>query len=266
MKHEPCISRIEYVVPELFSNIENLVALQTTRKGGISPAPFDGLNLGRNTADSPANIKENTLKLCMLLGIKPEQLAGSDQVHGTEIMHAISPGFFSGYDALVTNEKNIFLCIFTADCYPVLLCDTQTMAVAAIHSGWKGAAGGIVSKTVLFMQERFGTDPGNLLAWIGTGIAQSAYEVDAAVAGAFDSEHLAPSLRQTGKFNLDLAGANRRQLLDAGIPPSRIACSAFCSSADAGLFYSYRRDAGITGRMASIIGVTTERNPKDRGR
>jgi len=259
------MSRIEYIVPELFGDIENLVALQTTRRGGISPAPFDGLNLGRNTADNLTNIEENTLKLCGLLDIKPDQLAGSDQVHGTEILHAISPGFFSGYDALVTNEKDIFLCVFTADCYPVLLCDTKTMTVAAIHSGWKGAAGGIVTKTVLFMQERFGTDPRNLLAWIGTGIAQSAYEVDAAVAEAFDSEHLAPSLRQTRKFNLDLAGANRRQLLDAGIPPSRIECSAFCSSADAGLFYSYRRDAGITGRMASIIGVTTRRSLQDQG-
>lgn len=258
--------RNEYVVPALFGDVENLLALQTTKRGGISPAPFESLNLGRNTADNPKHVDENTRRLCQLLDIKPEQLAGSEQVHGTAILHVLSPGFSYGYDALVTKELGVYLCIFTADCFPVLLCDTQTMAVAAIHAGWKGTAGGIVTKTVLFMQEQFGTNPENLLAWVGTGISQAAYEVDAAVAGWFDSAYLMPSPGDTGKYNLDLAGANRSQLLDAGIPPSRIECSAFCSSHDADLFYSYRRDAGNTGRMLSMIGLTADQDRQDRPR
>ncbi|MCF8217109.1 MAG: peptidoglycan editing factor PgeF [Chlorobium sp.] len=263
MKKEPFISRKEYIVPDLFRKIQNLVALQTTRCGGVSPHPYDSLNFGLNTGDSRENIEQNTLRLCHLLGITDNRLACSDQVHGTSIFHAIAPGFYPGYDAFVTAEKELFLCIFTADCFPVLLCDTETMSVAAIHAGWKGTAGHIVTKTIDVMRERFGSDPKNLLAWIGTGISQSAYEVDAGVAEAFEKEHLAPS-REYGKFNLDLAGANRSQLIKAGVPESQVECSALCTSDDAALYYSYRRDAGRTGRMLSMIGVTTVRKMRNR--
>jgi YfiH family protein len=261
MKQESCAPCNEFIVPELFSNVGNLVALQTTRAGGISPAPFASLNLGRNTPDRPEHVAENTRRLCRLLRIEPDRLAGSDQVHGTRICNVLSPGFFEGYDALVTNTRNIYLCIFTADCFPVLLFDPETMAVAAIHAGWKGTAGGIAAKTVGMMQELFGSSPENLLAWIGTGISQAAYEIDSPVAKSFSNEHLIPSPGKAGKFMLDLAGANRSQLLGSGLLPSRIECSVHCSARDEALFYSYRRDEGRTGRMASIIGITGDPMP-----
>lgn len=244
----------EYIAPGIFSGIDDLVALQTTRKGGVSPDPFGTLNLGRNTEDSMENVRENTAALCRALQISPERLAGSDQVHGSEVLHARQPGFYRGYDALVTASRGIYLCIFTADCFPVLLFDPENRVVAAAHAGWKGSAGHIVVKTLERMRRQFRSDPRRVLAWIGTGISQAAYEVDLAVARQFPPVFGTES-PQENKMLLDLGGVNRAQLLDAGVPERQIESSPFCASGDSELFYSYRRDAGRTGRMASIIGL-----------
>jgi len=245
----------QYIVPGIFSAVGDLVALQTTREGGVSPAPFGTLNLGRNTEDSAENVRENTALLCRALQIKPERLAGSDQVHGVEVLHARQAGFYTGYDALVTASSDLYLCIFTADCFPVLLCDPENRAVAAVHAGWKGSAGHLVVKTIELMRQRFHSEPGNLLAWIGTGISQAAYEVDLTVARRFPSVHGIESPQEKNKRLLDLGGVNRAQLIEAGVPERQIESSPFCASGDRELFYSYRRDAGRTGRMASIIGL-----------
>lgn len=246
----------EYLVPGIFSGINNLVALQTTRNGGASPAPFNSLNFGKNTGDSAGNIRQNTVALCRSLNIAPDTLAGSDQVHGTKLLHVRQPGFYSGYDALATAEQGIYLCIYTADCFPVLLFDPVNRAAAAIHAGWKGTACMIVPKTITFMQQRFRSNPDDILAWIGTGISQAAYEVEFAVADNFSPAHYKATPSDDGKYLLDLAGANLEQLLRSGVPEKQIETSTFCSSRDSNLFFSYRRDAGKTGRMVSLIGLT----------
>ncbi|WP_041465795.1 peptidoglycan editing factor PgeF [Chlorobium limicola] len=246
----------EYLVPGIFSGINNLVALQTTRNGGASPAPFNSLNFGKNTGDSAGNIRQNTVALCRSLNIAPDTLAGSDQVHGTKLLHVRQPGFYSGYDALATAEQGIYLCIYTADCFPVLLFDPVNRAAAAIHAGWKGTACMIVPKTITFMQQRFRSNPDDILAWIGTGISQAAYEVEFAVADNFSPAHYKATPSDNGKYLLDLAGANLEQLLRSGVPEKQIETSTFCSSRDSNLFFSYRRDAGKTGRMVSLIGLT----------
>lgn len=247
-----------YITPRLFCGTDNLVALQTTRKGGVSPEPFGTLNLGRNTADLPENVQENTERLCRSAGLSSDRLAASDQVHGTAICHVRQPGVRNGFDALVTAERDVFLCVFTADCFPVLLFDPQNRAVAAIHAGWKGTAGNIVPKTIAAMTERFGTAPRELIAWIGTGISQAEYEVSEEVAERFPSAHCRAVGEHGQKVLLDLAAANAAQLIGAGVPGKQIERSPFCSSRDSGLFYSYRRDAGKTGRMATIIGLTSQ--------
>ncbi|MBM3163474.1 MAG: peptidoglycan editing factor PgeF [Chlorobi bacterium] len=256
--------RPEHIVPGIFSGAENLLALQTTRRGGVSPAPFESLNLGKATGDDAGNIASNTSALCNHVGIVPERLACSDQVHGTEVLHVRQPGFYPGYDAFVTSCPDIYLCVFTADCFPVLLHDAENQAIAAIHAGWRGTAGGIVIKTVEAMRRLFNSRPEDITAWIGTGISQAAYEVDASVAGNFPADHCIPSRAGGEKFLLDLAGVNKKQLVDTAVAQTRIECSSFCAFLDRDLFYSYRRDAGRTGRMASIIGITPGRKMQDR--
>jgi len=253
----------KYIVPDCFLPYHELIALQSTRNGGGSEGAFSSLNLGRNTGDRKEHIEENFQRLCADISINPGRLVTSRQVHGTEILCAKEPGDYDGYDALITDKKNLYLCIFTADCYPVLIYDPRHQASGAVHAGWKGSAGAIVMKTIEAMKERFNSLPEECLAWIGTGISPGAYEVGREVALEFPagSCQRSPNRNNEEKYLLDLALINYQQLLASGVSPSNIERSPFCSVRDSNLFFSYRRDQGETGRMVSLIGVTSAESP-----
>ncbi|MEI7694217.1 MAG: peptidoglycan editing factor PgeF [Chlorobium sp.] len=248
-----------YLVPDCFRNSPGLVALQSTRNGGVSKGSYFSLNLGKNTGDVPDLVLNNMQLLCNQLSINPERMVSSEQVHATRILCAEKPGHYQGYDAFITDQQNLFLCVFTADCYPVLIYDPRHRASGAAHAGWKGTAGMIVKKTMQAMQRRFDTNPEECLAFIGAGISVEAYEVGHNVASAFPPDctrRLHHSL-ENEKYQLDLRMANYRQLLDAGVPASSIECSSYCTFRDNNLFFSFRRDQGVTGRMVSLIGVAS---------
>lgn len=248
-----------YIVPDCFRQYHELIALQSTRNGGVSEGVFSSLNLGKNSGDIKERIEENTLRLCAAARINHGCMVTSEQVHGTAILSAEKPGHYQGYDALITDKPNLFLCIFTADCFPVLIYDPQHSAAAAVHAGWKGSAGGIVTKTIEAMQSRFNSQPTKCLAYIGTGIAPDAYQVGREVALHFPSDtyQRCAFLLEEEKYQLDLGMVNYRQLLASGIPPSNIERSPFCSVRNHNMFFSYRRDQGKTGRMISLIGVSS---------
>ncbi|NTW82225.1 MAG: peptidoglycan editing factor PgeF [Chlorobiaceae bacterium] len=247
----------EYIVPECFSETGNLLALQSTRQGGVSEGPYASLNLGRNTGDTPEKIHENLLLLCSAAGIGKDRLVSSNQVHGTSILYAQNPGHYDGYDAFVTDKADLFLCILTADCYPVMIYDRKRRVVGAAHAGWKGTAGKIATKTIDEMSACFNTEPSDCLAYIGTGISAGVYEVGKEVFDLFPEEFSMKRISPGGdlKYFLDLAKANCRQLLDSGLAEANIEQSPFCSFLDSEMFYSYRRDNGTTGRMVSLIGI-----------
>lgn len=244
-----------FIQPELFSQIPGLYALQTTRHGGVSPAPFTTLNLGHNTFDNPANIVKNRTILCNHLSIDLSSLVTADQVHGTRILRAFEGGHHTGYDAFITDRENIFLCILTADCFPVLIYDHEHGAAGAAHAGWKGTAANIAGRTIEAMKEHFGTSPPSCLAWIGTGISVNEYEIGKDVADHFDHKYL--HLSPNGRFMLDLAATNVDQLLDAGIPDTSIEVSPFCTARNNSDFFSYRKEKGKTGRMITLIGINS---------
>lgn len=149
-------------------------------------------------------------------------------------------------DCLLTNSPGCYLTIRTADCIPVLLVDERQRAVAAVHAGWRGTAQAIAAAAVNSLVERFGSRPQDLLAAIGPGICASCYEVGPEVAAQFGL---------TGRTKLDLAEANRRQLIDAGLDPARIFSGAPCTSCHPGEFHSWRRDHVKTGRMVSAVAI-----------
>lgn len=243
--------------PWIFRDLPQVVAVQTTRKGGASTPPYDSLNLGLRTADDSLSIRENLRRLCDQLRLPAEAIVLTDQVHGTEICRVDRTGHVSGFDALITDTPGLFPGIVTADCYPVLIHDPEHGASGAVHAGWQGTAGNITRKTVAAMSEAFGTRPEACLAWVGTGISAANYEIGAEVATKFDARYLSQSPGGAGRYLLDLSLANRDQLIAAGIPTSQVECSGWCSSRDRELFYSYRRDHGMTGRMLSIVGVNS---------
>jgi polyphenol oxidase len=238
----------------IFESFENLAAGVSTRHGGVSPAPYASLNLGKSTDDRPENIAENRRRFCDALGFRPEQMAWSKQVHGDQILTVTAPGGTEGFDALITDRPGILLTVSVADCTPILVFDTKNRIVAAIHAGWRGTSARIVEKTIARMAEIYGASSPDCRAYIGPCIDECAFEVGAEVAEAFDDafKRFDPA---RNKFFIDLKQANRAQLLNAGIPDQYIEVSPFSTVSHNGDYFSHRTEKGVTGRMLGAIGL-----------
>jgi polyphenol oxidase len=243
-----------YTMPSVFDGFSNLVVAESTRHGGISPAPFASLNLGLNTDDDPKNVAENRWRFFNSLGITESQVASSHQVHGTEILLVTQPGRYSGYDALITNQPDLFLAVTIADCVSILIYDAQNQAIAAIHAGWRGTVGQIVGSTLAMMQTQFGTQPDGCHAYVGTCIDKTSFEVGPEVAAQFSSDFKQKAILD-GKWLVDLQAANARQLADFGIPETQIEQSDFSTVLNNADYFSHRYEHGQTGRLLTVIGV-----------
>lgn len=221
-------------------------ALITTRRGGVSEAPWKGFNIGMHVGDDPAAVAENRRFLRAHLPADPVWL---DQIHGVEVMRAECGG--SRADASVARAQNTVCAIMTADCLPVLLCDKSGTVVAAAHAGWRGLAAGVLENTVRAMD----VEAERILVWLGPAIGPEAFEVGEEVRAAFVTADpgAAGAFRpaeQAGKWMGDLFALARRKLNQAGV--TMIYGGGRCTVSDSEYFYSYRRD-GVTGRFASLI-------------
>jgi YfiH family protein len=232
--------------PDIFSHIPQLVAGISTRHGGVSSQAYQSLNLGVHTDDDTLSVLSNLGLFCTDLGITPDSLARSYQVHGSEIWTSVSPGYESGYDAIMTTEPGVFAGVGIADCCPILLADPTREVAAAIHAGWKGTVAQIVSKTASLMISS-GSNPGDILAYIGPCISFEHFEVGDEVAEQFEFKE-----RRGARWHVDLKATNAAQLQALGI--SQIEISDYCTVANNDLFFSHRKEQGITGRMLAVIG------------
>ncbi len=149
-------------------------------------------------------------------------------------------------DALLEDTPGSVVAVKTADCLPILLVDERHRAVAAVHAGWRGTVAGIAQRAVEAMGAQFGSLAGDLDAAIGPGIGACCYEVGPEVAAQFG---------QQGRGHVDLAAANRRQLMDAGVTPERIYASNLCTMCRGEEFHSFRRDKEAAGRLYSFAGI-----------
>jgi polyphenol oxidase len=210
----------------------------STREGGVSEGPYKSLNLGLLTKDEPANVEENRLRLCAKIAVDPERLALNRQVHGTTVRRAVAGERSERADGLWTDEPGVPMLAMTADCLPIALARTngETPALAILHVGWRGLAAGVVATGV----ETLG---GRIAAAIGPAIGPCCYEVGPEVATRFDAD-----LVHRGK--LDLWAAAERALGGAGV--EKIERTDVCTACHPELFFSHRRDEGITGRQGVI--------------
>lgn len=232
--------------PDIFSHIPQLVAGISTRHGGVSSQAYQSLNLGVHTDDDPAAISSNLGLFCADLGISPNALARSYQVHGSEIWTSISPGYESGYDAIIVPKPGVIAGVGIADCCPILLADPVRQTAAAIHAGWKGTVASIVHKTASTMIAG-GSNPANILAYIGPCISLEHFEVGNEVAEQFEFKE-----KRGARWHVDLKATNAAQLQALGI--SQIEISDYCTVANNDVFYSHRKEQGVTGRMLAVIG------------
>lgn len=249
-----------YTIPKIFQQFPELIAVESTRKGGVSKAPYSSLNLGLFTDDSPENVLENRERIFESLGIKISRVTQSYQVHKDKILKVTRSKFYEGYDALITENANTFLSVTVADCTPILIYDAKNQAVAAVHAGWKGTVLDITAKTIQRMNEEFKTNPKDCYVYVGTCIDESSFEVGEDVAAMFtyDLKRLDKTGRKP-KFYVDLKKANVTQLLKCGVPENQIEVSSFSTVLDNDTYFSHRKEKGKTGRMIALIGVKKDK-------
>lgn len=223
----------------------------STRLGGISRGAYASLNLGpltKGAGDDNTAIAENYRRLRRALGVERLPRVECRQVHGGEVWRPrqalVRLADAPCADAIVCDVPGRLLVIRTADCVPVLLaCDDQ---VAAVHAGWRGVVADVVPHAVAAMR-------GPVTAAIGPAIGVEHFEVGPEVAAAFEAHGLGEAVDhgRGDKPHIDLVRAVTAQLQRAGV--AEIDTTDRCTYRDAGEFFSHRRDAGVTGRMAAVI-------------
>ena len=266
-----------------------LVHAFSTRQGGTSLAyGGNALNLGFTPHDSRAAVERNRELFLKELGVangrKTWPLVSLRQIH-SDLIHCADqiPEQSLAGDGLVTDTPGLLIAVQTADCLPIILADRKRRAVGVFHAGWRGTVKRIVEKGVGEMRKHFKSDPRDLVAAIGPGVRGCCYEVGEEVRTRFEGQFAYASnlfrevkesdpvrekypllfltARAPGhgelpvRVFLDLAEANRRQLLDAGVPAKNIDLASPCTACHTDLLFSYRAEKGITGRMMAVAGI-----------
>jgi YfiH family protein len=229
---------------------KNVKAFASTRVGGFSSAPYQGLNLGAHVGDDPSIVEKNRAWLAQQADM-PSAPIWLNQTHSTVVAQVSAPTTqVLDADGVFTSASNVVCSAMTADCLPVLLTNTQGTQVAAVHAGWRGLANGIVENALQLFS-------GEVMAWLGPAIGPQAFEVGEDVLQAFvdfDSQaHQAFTPRDVeGKWLADMSKLATQRLNKLGI--TQVFDSGLCTFQDKEDFYSYRRD-GVTGRQATFIWI-----------
>jgi len=259
---------LEYYIIEEFKATDLVNHAFSTRKGGVSEGDFATLNLGFHTGDDQERVVENRKLICDELRINYKEIVAGEQIHSDAIKIVTKADIgkgaldyessISGTDALITAEKGVALTSYYADCVPIIILDPKQEVVALAHGGWKGTVKKIGQKTVKKMEKEFNSKPKDILVGIGPSIGPCCYEVDEYVveplSNNFDYwQDLVAKTDEKGKWKLDLWQTNSRQLQDIGVLEENIISSELCTFCNVDQFYSYRKEDGTTGRMASLI-------------
>jgi polyphenol oxidase len=217
-------------------------AVFSTRQGGVSEGPYRSLNLGLLTDDEPERVLENRARLARASDVKAERVVMGWQVHGADLHEWDGPGGkeLPRVDGHATEQPALGLLVLVADCYPVALSDGSRAAM--LHCGWRPLAGGLIEKALA----RFDSPPA---AAVGPGIGGCCYEVGPEVAERFADVPEAVDGRM-----LDLRRVIQSKLTAAGV--TEIEHLDRCTSCEPDLYFSHRRDRGLTGRQGGLCVLT----------
>lgn len=252
----------------------------TGRAGGSGKEPYDSFNCAFHVGDDPADVLANRSLLAASLGFQLADWTCGEQTHGKEIAVITEQergrgsldraSAFQATDGLLTNVPGVLLTSFYADCVPLFFHDPLNHVVGLAHAGWKGTVAEIAAAMVERMGQTYGSRPEDIQAAIGPSIGECCYEVDDYVMDPVrrleaglnlpDAAEGArtlyrPSETDSSKMMLNLKELNQRIMIKAGILPTHIECTTWCTSCNSDLFFSYRKENGVTGRMTSWIGI-----------
>ncbi len=252
---------IQYLEAEAIAALDFVTHAFCTRCGGVSEGPFSSLNTGFLVSDREEDVRRNLGLISEAFAIPPGHLVLMGQVHGGRIFildgDAPPPGLIPECDGLITDKPGVALGIRTADCVPLLFTDRVRRVIGVAHAGWRGTALRIASRMVDRFEKRFSSRREDILIAIGPAIGFCCYQVDAPVFAAFSSRPEAESFFQpcpeAGRWMLDLASANRVELMERGVPAENIFPAGHCTACRQELFFSHRASLGSTGRQLNFI-------------
>lgn len=232
-----------------------------TRQGGVSPEPWNSLNVGGTVGDERERVLENRFRSFRALGRDPHSMFDVWQVHSADVIITDAPHFSQPpeykADAILTDKPDVTLFMRFADCVPILLHDPKKQVVGVVHAGWQGTVKKILRETIQTMTSRYGSNPADVLAGIGPSIGPDHYEIGEdviqRVRAAFDGDADGLLHSVSGRVHFDLWSANRLTLEQAGVGQVELAglCTA-CLPAD---WYSHRAQHGKTGRFGALIAL-----------
>ncbi|MCP4427077.1 MAG: peptidoglycan editing factor PgeF [Chloroflexi bacterium] len=231
-----------------------------TRQGGVSPAPFESLNLSVSVPDEKERVYANRRRAYGVYGRDTDTVVHAHLVHGTSVAavtQADNGTWSPRVDGIITNETDCALTMNYADCGPVFLYDPVHHAIGLGHAGWQGAVEDLPGAMALAMQAQFGSDPAQLIAGLGPSIGPCCYEVGEPVITAVHNAFADPETlliqptSDSQRPHFDLPEANRRNLERAGV--RHIEQPGLCTACRTDLFFSHRAEKGKTGRFGAIF-------------
>ncbi len=240
---------------------KNLTQAVFSRHGGVSPVPWNSLNLGNTVGDDSTRVEENKNKLLSSIGYITNQLAQIRQVHSAHVEVVDKPvnrnAVLAQGDAMISNTTGLLMLMRFADCVPIMFFDPVNKAAGIAHAGWKGTVKEVAISAVSKMEKQFGTNPSDLIVGIGPSIGPDHYEI---------GEDVVEEVKRTfphrwdqilitvfDRVKLDLWEANRISLKKAGV--KHIETAKICTACNVNDWYSHRGEKGKTGRFAAVIGL-----------
>ncbi len=268
-------NNINNVVYYSFESLGDLTHGFSTRIGGVSPKPYDTMNLSFSRGDEIDNVFENFNRLSKAMVFDKNSIVFSHQVHDTNVaivgQKDVGKGIFresdiKNTDGLITNEKDVVLTTFYADCVPLFFYDEKNSAIGLSHAGWRGTVNKMAEKTIRTMMTAFGTKAENLKAAIGPSICYDCFMVSSDVyeefkekipgaMGLYSRESHVP-----GKYHINLQEINKFVMMESGILEENIELPGLCTKCRPDLFFSHRRDGSERGSLAAFMSLKGRKN------
>lgn len=258
-----------------FRNLDRIPWIRnafSTRLGGVSEGIYGSMNLNFTRGDDEEKVRRNYELFGKATGLRPENMVMAKQTHTTNVLRVneshmgmgiVRERNFDDIDGLITDCPGVVLVTAYADCVPLYFVDTVHKAIGLSHSGWRGTVNNMAGVTVNKMEKEFGTNPADLVAFVGPSICVNCYEVGADVADEFAKAYksevfdgiLSIKDEKNMKFRLNLHEANRKNLLNAGLNPDNIMVTDVCTCCNPDILYSHRASRGLRGGLCGFLQI-----------
>lgn len=236
----------------------------STKLGGVSIGHCATMNISTSRGDDPAAVEENKRRIANAIGVKPEHMVYTQQTHTTNVSIVTKEDrgrIIPETDGMITNDPEVCLVTFYADCVPLYFVDPVKKAIGLSHSGWRGTVNKMANVTIEKMQKEFGCNPADILAVVGPSICQDCYEVSEDVIEKFRKNYKEEYWtdifykKENGKYQLNLWKANEYNFLDAGIKPEHIAVTNVCTCCNPEVLFSHRITGFNRGNLSAFLSL-----------